>query len=166
MDPKPSQVHLEPLDTNESPKPHLLPQTLKKHAHLRRKIDLRMMPLCAFLYLLNYLDRSNIGNAKILNQETGDSFLQSTNMTARDYSICITLFAIAYSIFDVPSNWVLKRYFRPSIWLAMLMGAWGLLTLGFAFVESYTAVLGLRFMIGVFEAGFFPGMFVAPCFCV
>lgn len=47
----------------------------KRHARLRHKIDRRLLPLFCWLYLLNYLDRSNIGNAKILNDETGDSFL-------------------------------------------------------------------------------------------
>ena len=93
-------VHLEIFSDEQL----VVPYDSKRNALLRRKIDLRMMPLCAWLYLLNYLDRSNIGNAKILNSETGDSFLQSTGMTARDYSITITLFAIAYSLFDVPSN--------------------------------------------------------------
>ncbi|KAF2120999.1 major facilitator superfamily domain-containing protein [Lophiotrema nucula] len=130
----------------------------KAHRRLRHKIDRRLMPLCAWIYMLNYLDRSNIGNAKILNSETGDSFLQRLNMTAREYSIAITLFAIAYSAFDVPSNWVLKRYARPSYWLATLMLGWGILTLAFAFVKNYSAVLGVRFMIGLFEAGFYPGI--------
>jgi MFS family permease len=150
-------IHLETLKDDLPKQQLVVPYDAKRHALLRRKIDRRMMPLCAWLYLLNYLDRSNIGNAKILNSETGDSFLQSTGMTARDYSITITLFAIAYSVFDVPSNWIMKRYVRPSVWLASLLFSWGLLTLGFAFVKNYSAVLGLRFVIGVFEAGFFPG---------
>lgn len=90
------------------------------------------MPLCAFIYLLNYLDRSNIGNGKILNQETGDSFLQKTNITTSDYSLVLTIFGIAYSIFDIPSNFIMKRYVRPSHWLGLLMFSWGVLTLGFA----------------------------------
>ncbi|KAL1303064.1 hypothetical protein AAFC00_006510 [Neodothiora populina] len=136
----------------------------KLHASLRRKIDRRLLPLFCWLYLLNYLDRSNIGNAKILNQETNDSFLQSTGMNASDFSITVTLFSISYFLFEIPSNWVLKRYVRPSIWLAALMGGWGILTLGFAFVKSYVPVVVVRFFIGVFEAGFFPGMIYVVTF--
>ena len=130
----------------------------KMHRKLIRKMDWRILPLCAFIYLINYLDRSNIGNAKILNSETGDSLLQQTSMTANGYSLVVSLFAVAYTLFDVPSNWVMKRYVRPSRWLGTLFICWGALTLGFAAVKTYAAVVVLRFFIGVFEAGFFPGM--------
>ncbi|CAM1508741.1 Fc.00g055890.m01.CDS01 [Cosmosporella sp. VM-42] len=125
---------------------------------LTRKIDLRLVPLCAFAYLLNYLDRSNIGNGKILNQETGDSLLQQTKMNSAQYSIVLTVFGIAYTVFDVPANWIMKRYVRPSHWLALLMLLWGCLTIGFAWIQNFTTVVVLRFFIGVFEAGFFPGI--------
>ncbi|KAL2811557.1 major facilitator superfamily domain-containing protein [Aspergillus cavernicola] len=129
-----------------------------RHGQLRRKIDWRLLPLCAFIYLLNYLDRSNIGNAKALNAETGDSLEQKTGMTETGYSIILTLFAVAYSLFDVPANWVLKRYARPSYWLGVLMICRGALTLGFATVENMPTVIVIRVFIGDFEAGFFPGM--------
>ncbi|OQD85593.1 hypothetical protein PENSOL_c097G05563 [Penicillium solitum] len=134
----------------------------KIHAKFRHRIDRRLLPLCAWLYLMNYLDRSNIGNAKILNQETGDSLLQRTGMTAETYSITITIFSVAYSIFDVPSNWVLKRYCRPSYWLSFLALGWGALTLGFAWADNVSAVIAIRFFIGVFEAGFFPAAWYRP----
>jgi MFS family permease len=118
---------------------------------------MHLMPLCAFIYLLNYLDRSNIGNSKILNQETGDSLLQKTHMTTADYSLVLTIFGIAYSVFDVPSNFVMKRYVKPSHWLGLLMFCWGVITLAFAFVKNFDTVVWLRFLIGVIEAGFFPG---------
>ncbi|RHZ49040.1 uncharacterized protein CDV56_102535 [Aspergillus thermomutatus] len=129
-----------------------------RHQQLLRKIDWRLLPLCAFIYLLNYLDRSNIGNAKVLNAETGDSLEQQTGMTDTGYSITLTLFAVAYALFDVPSNWILKRYARPSYWLGALMLCWGAVTLGFARVDNMPKVMVLRVLIGVFEAGFFPGM--------
>ena len=52
----------------------------------------------------------------------------------------------------VPSNWIMKRYVRPSVWLATLLGAWGVFTIGFAGVQTYAQVVVLRFFIGVFEA--------------
>lgn len=109
------------------------------------------------MYLLNYLDRGNLGNAKVLNEETGDDLLQQTGMTSTGYAISLTLFSIAYTLFEVPSNWILKRYVRPSLWLAILLFCWGATTLGFAGVKTYAQVIVLRFMIGIFEAGFFPG---------
>lgn len=122
-----------------------------------RKVDMRLVPLCSFAYLMNYLDRSNIGNSKILNQETGDSLLQQTGMTDAQYSLVLTVFGVAYTLFDVPANWIMKRYIRPSRWLGFLMLSWGCLTIGFAWVDNFAAVISIRFLIGVFEAGFFPG---------
>lgn len=119
---------------------------------LVRRMDLHILPLCAWVYLLNYLDRGNIGNSKVLNQETGDSLLQATNMTNTNYAVAVSLFSLAYALFEVPSNWIMKRYVRPSVWLATLLGAWGVFTVGFAGVQNYATVVVLRFFIGVFEA--------------
>lgn len=132
-----------------------------RHRKLRHKIDRRLMPICAWVYLINYLDRSNIGNAKILNAETDDSFMQSLNLSANDFAMAITVFSIAYSVFDVPANFVLKHFFRPSLWFSVLFFCWGVLTLAFAFLKNYASVLVVRFFIGVLEAGFYPGML--PC---
>jgi MFS family permease len=129
----------------------------RRNRRFNRRLDYRILPLCCWVYLLNFLDRGNIGNSKVLNEETGDDLLQQTHMTAADYAITVSLFSLAYTIFEVPSNWVMKHYVRPSHWLAILLFCWGALTLGFAGVHNYTTVVVLRFFIGVFEAGFFPG---------
>lgn len=68
------------------------------------------------------------------------------------------MFALAYALFEVPSNWIMKRYVRPSRWLSVLLCCWGLFTIGFSGVQNYASVVVLRFFIGVFEAGFFPGI--------
>lgn len=144
---------------------------------LVRKLDRHILPLCAWIYLLNYLDRGNIGNSKVLNEETGDDLLTQTRMTTSGYAVAVSLFSLAYFLFEVPSNWIMKRYVRPSIWLGTLLGCWGLFTIGFAGVQNYHTVVVLRFFIGmliddrawrdssradvgigVFEAGFFPGI--------
>lgn len=129
----------------------------KRARRLVRKMDLHILPLCAWVYLLNYLDRGNIGNSKVLNQETGDSLLQRTGMNNMDYAVAVSLFSLAYALFEVPSNWIMKRYVRPSRWLATLLFCWGAFTIGFAGVQNYASVVVLRFFVGVFEAGFFPG---------
>ncbi|KAK3215436.1 hypothetical protein GRF29_19g3270638 [Pseudopithomyces chartarum] len=100
----------------------------------------------------------NIGNAKVLNAETGDDMLSQTGMNASGYAITVTLFSVAYTLFEVPSNWVMKHWVRPSVWLGGLLAAWGVLTIGFAGVQNFATVVVLRFLIGVFEAGFFPGI--------
>jgi MFS family permease len=125
---------------------------------LNRRLDKRLLPLLCWVYLLNFLDRGNIGNARVLNSETKDDLLSQTNMTSSGYAVTVTLFSVAYAVFEVPSNWVMKHYVRPSLWLAFLLFAWGCLTIGTAGVQNYATVVSLRFLVGVAEAGFFPGI--------
>ncbi|KAJ7271175.1 MFS transporter [Mycena rebaudengoi] len=124
---------------------------------LVRKQDLRIVPLSAAIYLLCYLDRSNIGNAKILNADTHNDLLTETKMTNFQYTIALMVFLIAYALFEVPSNYFLKKL-SPSRWIAFLMLSWGALTMGIGGTTSYGEVTGLRFLLGVFEAGLFPGL--------
>jgi MFS transporter, ACS family, DAL5 transporter family protein len=152
------------LNTIHKPKAEELEYDAAYKKRLARKIDIHIMPLCAFLYLLKYLDRSNIGNGKILNQETGDSFLGKTSMTTADYSLVLTVFGIAYSTFDIPFKFIMKRFIKPSHWLGLLMFYWGVLTLTFAFVKNSSTIIWLRFLIGAVEAGFFPGHLRRPFF--
>ncbi|KAI1342695.1 MFS general substrate transporter [Xylariaceae sp. FL0016] len=124
---------------------------------LRWKQDLRIVPLSAGIYFLCYLDRSNIGNAKIMNKTTHDDLLTETGMTNYQYIIALMVFLIAYGLFEVPSNILLKKL-RPSRWIAFLMFSWGALTMGLGGVRSYASVTVVRFLLGVFEAGLFPGL--------
>ena len=130
----------------------------ERSKRLRLKVDLRFLPLCAFIYLLNYLDRGNIGAAKIMNEETKDDILDATGTTTYGYSTAVSLFSLAYATFEIPSNWIMKRFVRPSLWLGFLLFGWGALTLGFTGVQTYPQIVVLRFFIGVFEAGFYPGI--------
>ena len=54
---------------------------------------------------------------RVLNAETGDDLLSQTGMTSDGYAITVTLFSVAYAVFEVPSNWIMKHYVRPSVWL-------------------------------------------------
>ncbi|KAK0196343.1 MFS general substrate transporter [Armillaria mellea] len=101
---------------------------------LLRQLDLRILPSCMFIYTLNFLARANIGNAKILNADSGDSLLQVLDMTSDQFSTVLT---------GTPSNYMLK-HFSPPHW--------------FAFLMNFSALTGLRFLLGAFEAGFYPGI--------
>lgn len=116
---------------------------------LVRSIDLRLLPVCAWVYLLNYLDRGNIGNVRVLNQETGDSLVEVAKISPTQYAIVLSLFSLAYGLFKVPSNWIMKRYVTPSRWLAFLLFGWGAFTLGFTGVQNFGQVNVLRFIIGM-----------------
>jgi MFS family permease len=124
---------------------------------LRFKQDIRIVPLSAFIYFLCSLDRGNIGNAKILNADTNNDLLQETHMSDNQYVIALMIFLVAYGIFEVPSNILLKKM-RPSRWIAFLMFSWGAITMGLAGVQSFASVTVVRFLLGTFEAGLFPGL--------
>ncbi|KAI1305631.1 putative MFS transporter [Xylaria venustula] len=124
---------------------------------LRWKQDKRIIPLSASIYFLCYLDRSNIGNAKILNASTHNDLMTEAHISNWEFSIALFVFLVAYGVFEVPSNILLKRL-RPSRWIAFLMFSWGALTIGLGGVNSYASLTVVRFLLGVFEAGLFPGL--------
>ncbi|KAM3546324.1 hypothetical protein ARSEF1564_000812 [Beauveria bassiana] len=124
---------------------------------LVRRQDLRIVPLCAGIYFLCFLDRANIGNAKVLNSSTGDDMQHSARMTDYQFVIALMVFLVAYAVFEVPSNILLKKL-RPSRWLAFLMFCWGAMTMCLGAARSFGAVTAVRFLLGMFEAGLFPGL--------
>ncbi|KAI0032906.1 MFS general substrate transporter [Vararia minispora EC-137] len=113
-------------------------------AHVWRKLDWRILPFVTALYLLSFLDRTNIGNARIAGMAT-DLHL-SVGLGGLKYNIAAAVFYITYSLFEVPSNIFLKLT-RPSIWIPSIMLAWGL-------IISLIA----RVFLGVAEAGLLPGV--------
>ncbi|KIN02777.1 hypothetical protein OIDMADRAFT_120160 [Oidiodendron maius Zn] len=121
------------------------------------KQDLHIVPLCAGIYLLCYLDRSNIGNAKTLNSSTHNDLLSTTHMTNLQYTIALMVFLIAYAIFEVPSNYLLTKL-SPSKWIGFLMFSWGAVTMGLGGTQNYAGVTAVRFILGMVEAGLFPGL--------
>ncbi|KAI0084560.1 MFS transporter [Irpex rosettiformis] len=124
---------------------------------LVRRIDVRLVPTSMFIYLLCFLDRSNIGNAKVLNSNTGDSLVQKLHISNQQYLVALMIFIVAYTLFETPSNYMLKR-FRPSRWIATLMFGWGVMTMVLGAVHSFAPLIVVRFLLGAFEAGLFPGM--------
>ncbi len=140
----------EGLHAKETVASAALDSSAAERALLRRQ-DKRIIPLSASIYFLAYLDRSNIGNAKVLNSSTGNDMQTETHTTNYQFTIALMIFLIGYFLFEVPSNILLKK-FRPSRWLAFLMGSWGLITIGVGGVHSYAQITGVRFLLGVFEA--------------
>ncbi|KAF4611035.1 hypothetical protein D9613_007083 [Agrocybe pediades] len=118
---------------------------------LMRKIDYALIPWLSFLYLLSFLDRTSIGNAKLYNLE------KDLHMTDDQYLLTLTIFFFSYAIFEVPSNVFLKRL-RPSLWLSFLMFFWGVMMTLQGIVHNYPQLLGMRWLLGMFEAGLFPGV--------
>ncbi|KAE9961860.1 hypothetical protein BLS_001228 [Venturia inaequalis] len=117
---------------------------------LMRKVDLHVIPALTILFLMAFLDRTNIGNAKIQGLE------KDLKMKGNDYHIALFIFFIPYILFEVPSNIIIKRV-APSAYLSGIMVCWGLATVGQGLVKSFGGLVAMRFLIGLFEAGFFPG---------
>ncbi|PTB36245.1 uncharacterized protein TrAFT101_000213 [Trichoderma asperellum] len=130
--------------------------TLESFSHLDekkilRKMDLRLIPMLAILYLLSFLDRGNIGNAKI------EGLQEDLNLLPDQYNWCLTVFFFTYAAFEVPSNLLLKKL-RPSVWLPTIMVAWGTVMTLMGIVRNYHGLLIARIFLGVTEAGLFPGV--------
>ena len=74
------------------------------------------------------------------------------------WNIVLSLFFVPYILLEVPSNILLKRFQRPSLYMGMLVTSWGIIMTMHGVITNYAGLLALRILLGVFEAGFFPGM--------
>ncbi|MEV7132164.1 MFS transporter [Arthrobacter sp. NPDC093128] len=115
-----------------------------------RKVAMRLIPFLGLAYFLNYLDRTNISFAKLTMSE-------DLGLTETMYGLASGLFFIGYIFFEVPSNLALHR-FGARRWIARIMVSWGLVAVAMAFVNTPTTLYILRILLGVAEAGFFPGI--------
>lgn len=117
-----------------------------------RKITLRIIPFVFLLYIISYLDRANIGYAALqMNAELA--------LSSEAFGFISGIFFIGYFLFEVPSNVMLNKY-GARVWIARILVSWGTLAALSAFVQNATQLYVLRFLLGVAEAGFFPGIIV------
>lgn len=115
-----------------------------------RKATIRLLPLMGLLYFFNYLDRVNVGYAALrMNEDLG--------LSSAAYGLGAGLFFVGYIVFEVPSNLLLHRL-GARIWIARIAVTWGILASAMAFVNGPTGFYIIRFLIGVAEAGLFPGL--------
>lgn len=82
---------------------------------------------------------------------------RSTGMSDGQFTVALLVFIVAYGLFEVPSNVLIKKL-RPSRWLASLMFCWGATTMALGATRDFAGVAAARFLLGVFEAGLFPGL--------
>ena len=115
-----------------------------------RKVAMRLVPFMGLLYFINYLDRTNIGFATLTMSE-------DLEMTETMFGIAAGVFFIGYLLLEVPSNLALHK-FGARRWIARIMITWGVVASAMAFVPNAETLYVLRFLLGVAEAGFFPGM--------
>lgn len=123
----------------------------KATKRLLRKMDLVLLPFLALLYLLSFLDRTNIGNARLAGLE------KHLGMKGLDYNIALAVFFPFYVAAEIPSNMMMKR-FRPSIWIPSIMVAWGAICCLMGLVNNFGGLLAARAALGIAEGGLFPGV--------
>ena len=117
-----------------------------------RKITWRIIPFVFLLYIISYLDRANIGYAALqMNKELA--------LSSEAFGFVSGIFFIGYFLFEVPSNVMLNK-FGARRWIARILLTWGAVAVATAFVQSANQLYVLRFLLGVAEAGFFPGIIV------
>jgi len=127
-------------------------QTPINEQALVRKISYRIIPFVFILYIISYLDRANIGYAALqMNRELA--------LSSEAFGFASGIFFIGYFLFEVPSNVLLNR-FGARIWIARILITWGIVSVVSAFAHNATQLYVLRFLLGVAEAGFFPGIIV------
>src|SRR5437016_7169858 len=114
------------------------------------KLTRRLIPFMFLLYVVSYLDRINVGFAAL-------QLNKALNFDPAVFGLGAGLFFIGYFIFEVPSNLILERV-GARRWIARIMITWGIVSAAFMFVRGPWSFYSLRFLLGVAEAGFFPGI--------
>jgi MFS family permease len=123
---------------------------MNEDAVLMRRVLWRIMPMVTLIYLVAIIDRSNIGFAKL-------QMLKQIGLTEAAYGLGASLFFIGYLLFEVPSALAVHR-FGARVWLARILATWGICTILLAFTPNGTVFYILRFLLGVAEAGAYPGL--------
>lgn len=132
----------------------------KSTKKLLRKLDWHIIPFMSLIYLLCFLDRTNIGNARL------DHLEQDLGLKGIQYNDCLAILFPFYIAAEIPSNMMMKRL-RPSIWLTFIMVCWSASMIGQGFVKGYSGLMATRVFLGVFEGGLFPGVnyYITQWYC-
>ena len=150
----------------EGGRPEIDPVKEKK---LVRKLDMHIVPVVMLLYLLSFLDRQvinehrrdifstnvylrvNIGNARLYNLE------EDLGLHGSQYQTAVSILFVTYILSELPSNLILKKYVRPSRWIAFITTSWGIIATLTGVVQNYAGLIVCRLFLGLVEGGLFPG---------
>ncbi|KZF21782.1 putative MFS transporter [Xylona heveae TC161] len=120
---------------------------------LVRKLDFYIIPVVMLLYLLSFLDRVNIGNARLYGLE------EDLNLTGDRFQIVTSILFVPYLLSEVPSNLLLKKL-RPSRWISFIATSWGIIATLTGVTQNYAGMIVCRLALGLVEGGLFPGLTV------
>lgn len=115
-----------------------------------KKAAIRLLPFLALMYALAFVDRANVGFAKI-------AYQADTGISNAAYAFGAGIFFIGYAIFEVPSNLILHRI-GARVWMSRIMVTWGIVSAAMMYAHTETMFYVIRFLLGASEAGFFPGI--------
>ncbi|KAK6369286.1 hypothetical protein LTS17_009626 [Exophiala oligosperma] len=123
----------------------------KYNRRVNRKLDIYLLPIICFIYLLGYLDRANVGNARVA------GFTKDIKLTDWEYKVAITTTYVPYMLVEIPSNLLLKKI-GPRRLIPFLCVSWGLVSALQCQVTSFGGFVAARFFLGLTEGGLYPGM--------
>ncbi|RDW86982.1 putative MFS transporter [Aspergillus mulundensis] len=123
----------------------------KAESRLRWKMDFYLLPTVALLYLFCFIDRANIGNARLAGFDT------DLNLTGNDYNVVLSVFYVSYIVFEIPCNLCCK-WMGPGWFIPLSTVLFGAISIATAFVNTKAQACGVRFVLGIFEAGMLPGI--------
>ncbi|SCU99509.1 LAFA_0G24476g1_1 [Lachancea sp. 'fantastica'] len=124
---------------------------VEEEKSLVRKLDRRFLPVLAFAYFLQSLDKTNIGNAYTSGMK------EDLDLTSRQYSNAVSVLYSTFLVAQVPITLYL-RAFPPKYFMSAMVFCWSIITLCSGFVKSYHSLIALRVLLGAFEGGYFPAM--------
>ena len=101
--------------------------------------------MLTILYLIAHIDRANIGNAKI------EGLIEDLGLTGTQYNVALAIFFPPYILFMLPSNIILKRFRRPSLYIGALISIWGTVMTCTGLVRNFSELVAVRFLLGLFE---------------
>lgn len=127
-------------------------ERIKMERKLKWKIDLAIVPMIVLMYILNYLDRNNMGAAKL------GTIQQDLGLSESQFSAAQSLIYVGYIPATIPSNILMEKFGRPRIYLATAMTIWGLISCCIAEAKGFGSLVALRIILGIFEAAFYPGV--------
>ncbi|CAG9948031.1 unnamed protein product [Clonostachys rosea f. rosea IK726] len=116
-----------------------------------RKMDRRIIPMVMWVYLMNMMDRVNIGNARLFGME------DELGLSGNEFQLAVSILFVTYCLFEAPSNMIIKKM-QPARYLAGLTLAWGIIATFSAWVNNLGSLIACRLLLGLMEAGFFPGV--------
>ncbi|GAB7323890.1 hypothetical protein MBLNU13_g07323t1 [Cladosporium sp. NU13] len=130
---------------------------------LLRRIDWRLLPLLAAMYVIKTIDAQNVSNARAMDKGTEHNIMIELNMSSDQFNLVTVAYYIPYIVAEAPSNLVLK-YMKPSVWQARVMVSWGIVLCCHSVVKNAGGLYTVRALLGLMEAGLWPGILLQLCY--